>query len=170
MINISSKLTENLVNKDIMKISKLKNSFWHYGIKSNYNWFKKNMKKNDFHILLYLKEELIGYLCLRKRTATMNKQKIKYFYFDTLVVNSKYKGKSFGHLIMMSANNIIQKNNLHSFLLCTDKHVNYYKKFNWVKLKKNYFKTLDHKSNLNGMVFNFEKVKFKTRMSYKINT
>ena len=36
-----------LSKKNILKICKLKNENWRYGVNSNLNWFKKNIKKND---------------------------------------------------------------------------------------------------------------------------
>ena len=168
MITLNSKLTKQILNNEILNICKLKKTFFGYSLNSNIKWFKKNIKKNDFHILLYFKKVLIGYICLRRRTSIINKKKIKYFYFDTVIINSKYKGKSFGNLIMMSAINIIQKENIHSFLLCENKLVKYYKKFNFNKIKKKNYDINDHDSSLNGMIFNFSNLKVTTKITYYI--
>ena len=65
-------------------------------------------------------------------------------------------------------NNLILKLNLHSFLICNNSMVNFYKKHLWHKLKNNKFKMMDHiksikfkNSKLNGMTFNFKQLKKK---------
>ena len=65
-----------LSKKNILKICKLKNENWRYGVNSNLNWFKKNIKKNDIHNLFFLNKRLIGYTLLRKRIAIIKKKKI----------------------------------------------------------------------------------------------
>ena len=88
---IKSVHTCKLKKKDIIQICKLKNSYWNFGLKSNLRWFKKNVKKNDINNLIYLKKKIIGYTLFRKRTVIINKKKIKYLYFDTLIIDSLEK-------------------------------------------------------------------------------
>ena len=76
MIYLNSLNLKQLKKKDILSICKLKNEQWKYGLKSNLRWFKKNIKKNDVHNLLFLNKKLIGYTLLRKRKAVI-KKKIK---------------------------------------------------------------------------------------------
>ena len=47
------------------KIFHLKKQFWRFSLISQKKWFKKNIFKNDLHILLENKKKLIGYNCLR---------------------------------------------------------------------------------------------------------
>ena len=42
-----------LTNLLINKICKLKNSYWAFGLKSNRDWFKKNVYRNDIHLLMF---------------------------------------------------------------------------------------------------------------------
>ena len=49
---------------------------------------------------------------------------------------------------------IIKKNNLLSFLICDDGHIDYYLKFNWKLLNNNSFEIKEHKFSKNGMIFN----------------
>ena len=69
---LKSKLTKKLKKEDIESICKLKNTHWRYGIKSQINWFHKNMKDRDIHNLAYLKGKLVGYVSLRKRNFISN--------------------------------------------------------------------------------------------------
>ena len=69
---ICSKKTFQLNNKEISQICYLKNKHWKYGLKSNLYWFKKYVKKNDIHNLLFVQDKLIGYTFLRIRTFYTN--------------------------------------------------------------------------------------------------
>ena len=60
---VSSKLTNN----EIKQICLLKDKQWKFGIKSQLKWFKNNIKKYDFHNLMYIESKLSGYTLLRKR-------------------------------------------------------------------------------------------------------
>ena len=91
MISIKSIETKNLKKKEILKICKLKNTFWKYGLKSNLKWFKSNMKTKDIHNLLYFKDKFVGYSVLRKRTFLIKKVKKKYLYSDTLIIDNRYR-------------------------------------------------------------------------------
>jgi len=173
MINLRSVKHEKLSKKNILDICKLKNEHWRYGLISNLKWFKKNIKKNDIHNLLFLKQELIGYTLLRKRIAfTKYKQitkKINYLYFDTLIIKKKFRKKNYGNILMEFNSKIINKKKAHSFLICSSRTINYYRKFKWTNLDKKEFKLMDHKSSLTGMVFNFETKLRKNKIFYYIN-
>ena len=63
-----SKKTKQLKKEQIYNICNLKNTHWNYGLKSNLEWFKKNVKAYDIHNLIYHKSKLIGYTLLRIRS------------------------------------------------------------------------------------------------------
>jgi len=162
-----------LSKKNILKICKLKNENWRYGVNSNLNWFKKNIKKNDIHNLFFLNKRLIGYTLLRKRIAIIKKKnntrKINYLYFDTLIISKKFRNKNYSKILMTFNSKRIINQKLHSFLICSKKTINYYKKFHWKILSKKKFRVMDHQSKKFGMVFN-NKVKLKeTKFLYFIN-
>ena len=86
MLKLESIKKSHLSYKEINTICKLKNSTWNFGIKSNLQWFKKNVKNNDLNIILKLGKSTIGYTLLRKRTY-LNKNKRKhFFYLDTIII------------------------------------------------------------------------------------
>ena len=146
--------TKNLTNILINKIIYLKNTEWKHGLKSNLSWFKKNIRKNDIHILLLKKNHLIAYNVLRKRIFIINKKKYNYYYFDTLIVDKKFRGKNLVKKIINQNIKIYKKIKIPMFLLCRKKLVHFYKKNNWFLLnnKKRYiFK--DFKHNKNIMIF-----------------
>ena len=68
MNKIKTIITKKLKRLDIKKVCILKDTQWKFGLKSQLEWFKKNIKVNDVHILLKRDNNLIGYTLLRKRT------------------------------------------------------------------------------------------------------
>ena len=151
-----SKKTKQLKKKEIYNICKLKNTHWNYSIKSNLEWFEKNIKNYDIHNLVYYKSKLIGYTLLRIRSFYLGKVKNKYFYFDTLIIDKEYQKKGVSYFLMKLNNQVIKKNNKISFLICLDKLVEFYKKFGWKLMLKKNFSIGDHKFDTNGMCFNIK--------------
>ena len=104
--------TKKLKKKEILLICKLKNTEWKYGVKSQLIWFKKNIKTNDIHNMVFLGKNLIGYNLLRKRSFLINRKKKNYLYFDTLIVLKKYRKMKISKLICQLSSIIIKKKKL----------------------------------------------------------
>lgn len=130
MLNIISIKTSNLNKKQINEIILLKNSHWKFTIKSQINFFKKEIKKNDLHNLLFFNKKLIGYNCLRWKIFTI-KKKSNFLLFDTLIIKKKYRRKNYSSLFMNFINFIIKSNNIRSILICEPQLINFYKKYEW---------------------------------------
>ena len=162
-----SVVSKKLKEKEILNICKLKNTHWKYSLKSQLKWFKENVKKDDLHNLVYLKNKLIGYNLLRKRTFIL-KIKKNYLYFDTLIVSKKYRNKKIGIKLNIFIIEIIKKSKLHSMLICKKKSSNFYKKFNWKIIIKKNFKIIDHvyPTSYMGMSFNQNKILSKNKIEY----
>jgi len=152
--SLTSKKSSQLSGKEIKNICLLKNTHWKYGAKSQLDWLKKNIKKNDIHNLLFIKSKFVGYTLLKKRTCFLNKTKTTYLYFDTLILNKKYKKKKLSNLIMYFNNEIIIQNNKLSFLICLKEMINFYKKFNWKIIKNENISIGDHPFSTYGMIYN----------------
>ena len=153
MFSLVSKKKKSLKKKEINSILKLKDTHWKFGIKSQIEWFKKNIKKNDIHNLLVFREKVIGYTLLRPRRLISTNKK-KYLYFDTLIIEKKYRNKNLSSMLMEFNNQIICRKNLLSFLITLKKNEKYYNKFGWKKLKVSSFNVMDHKFDEIGMIFN----------------
>ena len=152
--------TSKLNKNKIIQISNLKDSQWRFGINSQIEWFKKNIKKNDIHNLLYLKSKLIGYTLLRRRSFNNNnKLKKRYLLFDTLVIHKDYRNKKLSNLLMIFNNTIIRETRLFSFLICKNELVDFYKKYSWIKLNKKNINVIDYPFSTNGMLYNTNKIK-----------
>ena len=160
-IILKSILTKNLSKTDINLICKLKDQEWKFGIKSQKNWFKKNVKLNDEHNLLYIKSELVGYTLLRKKTFINKKLKKRFNYLllDAIIIKKQNRGKKLSNLLMSLNNYVISQTDFFSILICDKKLVIFYKKYGWIELEKNYFILNNMISKKKCMIFNFKKTK-----------
>jgi len=77
----------------ILKLLKLKQTFWKYNLKSQISFFKKNYYKFDINNLLYKNKKLIGYNILKKRSFFLKNKKSKYYYLDTLIIDKNQRKK-----------------------------------------------------------------------------
>lgn len=141
--------------KLIKQTSNLKKLHWNYSIEELNKWFQKNIKKKDINNMMYYSNKLIGYTCLRLCSYKI-KNKNNIYYFDTLVIDSSYRKKKFGGILMNFNNYIIKKNNLPSFLICEKSTVQFYKKYGWKnKIKK--YSIINHNSQKKKIMhFNFD--------------
>ena len=160
---ILSKKTLQLNNKEISQICNLKNTYWKYGLKSNLDWFKKYIKKNDIHNLLFVENRLVGYTLLRIRTFYIKSLKRKYLYFDTLIIDKKFRNKKLSNILMYINTEVIIKNKKLSFLICLKNMIKYYEKFGWKKMNKKTFLIKDYNFSSHGMCFNNKNLNKKLR-------
>ena len=174
-ISLISIQTKDLKKKQILSICKLKNSFWPWTMKKQYEWYKKTVKKTDINNMLVINKKLAGYTLLRKRKALTGNKSLYYFYFDSFILDKKLRNRGLGETLILFNNKIINKFKKHAFLTCTKKTVQFYLKYNWKILSKRKFQIMDHKStwfkkksSLNGMTYNLTK-KNKKKVFYFIN-
>lgn len=160
MILLISKLSKILSRREIDQICRLKNTEWSFGLRSQKSWFKKNIKSNDLHNFLIIKNKIRGYTCLRKRTYKISKKINRYLLFDRLIIEKKLRQNYLGKLLMIFNNKIIKKNKLPSFLVCRPKTLEFYNNHNWRRLNKKYFEIIDSQfPGQYGMVYNITKTK-----------
>ena len=131
MLKLISCNTNKLTKKNISDIFRLKDTHWKYGINKQKNFFTKIININDVHNLLYFNQELKGYTCLRKKKYLQNSKKIKFFLFDTLIIDKKVRSSGYGNKLMTFNNQIINKHKLLAFLICKFQVRSFYKKFGW---------------------------------------
>ena len=142
MLKLECVKTKNLKINIINKILLLKNSYWKYNVSSQKSFFKSNIKKNDFHILLISEKKLLAYGCLRKGIIIKKNKKIKHIRFDTFIISKSSRGKNYSYLLMNFTNKIIENSNCAGILFTGIKLINLYKKFNWKVAKPKKFKIL----------------------------
>jgi len=137
----------------INEIILLKNSHWKFTLKSQKNFFKKEIKKNDLHNLLFLNKKLIGYNCLRWKNFTIKQKSSSFLLFDTLIVKKKYRRKKYSSLFMNFINFIIKSNNKKSILICEPQLINFYKKYEWKILNNIIYPDIRVKKTKRYMIF-----------------
>lgn len=116
--NIKLYQTYELSDHLITKILNFKDTFWKFGINSQKDWFKKNIKNNYLHSILFDKDEnIIGYGV--KRIFH------NYNILDSILVSQKYRNKSIGSKIIKS---LINTSKIQTFLLCEKKNIYFYQK------------------------------------------
>jgi hypothetical protein len=153
-----SEKTNKLDKKKINLICKLKDGHWKFGKKKQIEWFKKNMKLDDIHNYVLFESKIIGYTCLRERHSVFylkkKIKKIKYLYFDTLIVDKKYQKMHIGKNLMNFNNKVIKKSSKIAFLTCKKKLVKFYEKFNWKLISNKRLIIKDHTNKTNYMYYN----------------
>ena len=156
--------TSELNKKQIDQILNLKNIHWKHGYESQLTWFKKNALLDDFHNLMLINNEIVGYTFLANRSLKMfhlNKinKKVSYTLFATLILSEKYRNFFYVSKFMKFNSKIIYKKNNPSFLMCHEHNLKLYKFFGWSSLDISNFKVPDHSNNLKGMIYNFDNFK-----------
>ena len=146
--------TNDLTDKNIVDICRLKNTHWKFGIKSQLEFFYNYYKPFDLHVCLIIKNKIIGYNCLRKRKLLISKQKVPFLLFDTLIISKKFRNKKFSNLIMSFNNNIIFNQNLMAILLCNKNLINFYSRFGWNILKEEKYNFLNVSKSKELMIYN----------------
>ncbi len=151
-MNFYSKRTDELNKIQINEICKLKDTYWKYGLKSQKEFFFDKVNQKDIHNLVLNNKKIIGYTLLRKSKIKFSTKHKKYFHFDTLIIDKRFRKKKISNKLMELNNKTIKKKNSFSILLCDKSMINFYKKFSWnVIQKKN---ILGKKSKKTYMIYN----------------
>lgn len=151
MFKINCLYTRKLSKKQKLEILKLKDIHWRHGLTSQILHFNKNYKKNDLNNLLYCKKKLIGYTGLRKMKIIINKKKINFLLFDTLIINKPFRNLGLSKLLMTFNNCVIENHKTRSYLICKNELSSFYKKHGW----KNYQKKDILKCNYKNQIVMF---------------
>ena len=145
-IKIYTKQTQLLKPSELRSIYILKNTEWDFGIKEQYNWFQKEIKKKDIHILLERNNNLIGYTCLRYKKLSFKKKNNIFLLLDTHIIKKNFRNKGYGKILIDKAIRVIKNKKILSLLFCKKNQLKYYKKFHWnVINKKKYLSNKNQK-------------------------
>jgi len=162
-----------LSNSLKLKICKLKDQTWRYGIQSQLKYFNDNSSKSDLHNLMFYENKLIGYTTLKKKSFLYQDKKNKfnklyYLLFDSFVIKKKYRKMNFAHILISYDNNKIFNKNIPALLLCENKIINFYYNHFWKKLPKKMYSLMNKKTDLNLMSLNLNKNFYKKKISSKM--
>lgn len=150
-MNLYSKSSNKLSKNQVLNICRLKDTHWKYGLKSQKNFFFKNVGREDIHNIIFIKKKIIGYTLLRKSKIKYSRKQENYLHFDTLIINKKFRGKNISKKLMQLNNRIIKKNKTFSILLCNKSMIKYYQRFNWNEIDK---KMIRVRSRKTYMIYN----------------
>ena len=153
-------LTRDLSKNLIQKICKLKMQVWKYNFKSQLNHFVYNYAPNDIHNLLFKKNELIGYNCL-KFQKDKNK---KIIIFDSLVIHKKFRNSGLSKIIMFYSIKQIKSKKINCYLKTNENLINYYQRFGWKEIKTK-MTNLKTKSNERLLIYNEQNTHQKLKSS-----
>lgn len=116
----------------IRKIIALKSQHWPFSYEEQLDWFSKNLKTNDLHLLLFDDNRILrAYLNMIELNALID-DKIQLNYgIGNVCVDKVNKKKGLGLLMMQIVNYYLKQNSAQGLLLCKHNLVPFYEKANW---------------------------------------
>jgi len=105
--------------------------------------------------MIFKGNKLIGYTILRHKNIKINNLKKNFLLLDTIIIDNSFRDKNLGEILMYFNNNQILVSDNYSILQCKNKHINFYKKFNWKKINKKNLNFENRNNKLNLMSFNY---------------
>ena len=120
-----SDISDSLLNE----ICRLKAVRWNYSIDEHKKWIEKNIQSDDIHLLIFDESELVAYMNFVFIEATLNKDKAQFIGIGNVCTNRS--GQGLGNKLMNEANQFIGDNDYRGLLVCKEKLVDFYKRFNW---------------------------------------
>lgn len=124
---ISEELLEQIVS--------LKSQHWKYTKDQHLDWIKKNIQRDDFHLIVVSNEnKLIAYLNLVEILVSFDgKNEEEYLGIGNVCVDPQFVGTGLGLLIMNATNFYLKHLGKKGSLICKPNLNNFYNKANWVK-------------------------------------
>ena len=156
------KKNSQLTNENLKKILKFKNKVWKFGLKTQMQWFLKNVKKNDVHVIGFLKEnkKICSYTLLRKRCLIHGNKKKQYLYLDTFISDNK----NINAFKLMKFNKKCIGKKI-CILICEKKFQKLYSFLGFKKFSKSSFSLMDHSLKKKVLMgFNIHKAQSKIKI------
>lgn len=115
------------------KIIEIKSLSWNYPAEEHLAWIRANLKDNDWHVLMYDDNELIGYLNLVQ--VNVDKGDVKIPFLGIGNVCTRHKGRGDGLKLMNEVNCFIEHKRAQGLLFCKSNIVQFYVKAGWESIK-----------------------------------
>ncbi len=149
---------KNIKNNQILAISKLKDSFWAYGIKNQKKFLRSNTSINDLHILAYKNKSIVGYVNLKIKLFIKNDniRKNKFFLFDGFIVDKLLRKINIGRNIIKICKKKSESQKIPILLLCKKSVMPFYKKLSFKIIPKKKYHLLNHQYKGLLMQYNFD--------------
>jgi len=148
---IEHKFLEQEVLESIIEIKSVR---WAYSKAEHLAWINENISENDYHVIMFDDDQIVGYLNLVRGEVQINKKKLSFLGVGN--VCTKKSGFGYGKDILEFTNEIISSTDKVGILFCKDHLLNFYRKYGWQLIEKMKVRLLnDNQLYINTMVFNF---------------
>lgn len=128
----------DLSSNEKYQIAKIKDQHWPYGINSQLEWMKKNIRDEDVHLIGKNETEnrdLIAYLTLTKINILIDTEGYEAIGVGGVCVEKKHQHIGLGQNTMKEASAYISNREKIGVLLCKDSLIKFYDICGWKKLK-----------------------------------
>ncbi|WET01208.1 GNAT family N-acetyltransferase [Flavobacterium sp. YJ01] len=142
-----------LTEQNLKSIVNLKKKHWDYSEEEHRRWIDNNINIEDFHVLMFQNETLVGYLNLINTEVILNNE--THFFLGIGNVCSLEKGLGYGKELLVGMQKHLVQNNLKGILFCKDNLVDFYNKFGWKLVSKNKIVS-ENLKNVNVMLYNID--------------
>ena len=141
-------------SKTLEDICNIKSKRWNYTQDQCKVWIEENLEEDDYHLCIYIKNNIIAYMNFVFIEAKVNDSIIPFVGIGN--VCTAESGKGYGDLLMKEVNKIIEEKSWKGILFCKDALVPYYEKYNWELVDLNCITSEEIKKH-NTMLYNLEK-------------
>lgn len=126
---------DTLSETDLLRVAKIKDQHWSYGIDSQIEWMRKNVMDEDIHLIAESDErkssEIRAYATLSKINIGIDGKEYVVIGIGSVCVGKEFLNCGLGKALILEANKFIKDNKSLGILLCKDKLVSFYEKCNW---------------------------------------
>ncbi len=126
---------DSLSDEDKLRIAEIKNQHWPYGISSQLEWMKKNIKDEDYHLIgedRPYSSFLLSYSTLSRLFVNIDDTNYEAIGVGGVCVSKSILHCGMGKQLMEEVDCFIRKQGKPGILLCQDKVVEFYMKYNWM--------------------------------------
>lgn len=162
---ISIKETIEISKEDRHELIKLKQQYWPYNEVLQSEWFDKNIRSNDYHILIWNKSKLLAYLNMVNIIVELGDMRVGMLGIGNVCVDNENVKTGMGSVIIGIANHFIKANKMCGILLCKDNLVKFYNKNQWVLIEPKKKKVNNNEFFHNIMVYDPYGLYFSRSMS-----
>ena len=144
---------KNVTDFQLDIICKIKEKAWRYPIDEQKNWIRKNISKNDIHVLLLVDGNYVAYLNMIRISFFIND-----FEFNGIGIGNVCSGiekKGYGSGLINEVNSYLINNNHIGVLFCKEDLLTFYESNQWILLNKVKIKSFSLPINSCIMAFNF---------------
>lgn len=124
----------NLQETELMAICRVKSLAFPYDVKSQEQWIRKNITRDDIHLLYKPQRTILAYLDMIRINLELDGRLMEGYGIGN--VCSRQKGQGYGLKIMNEVNRLLTEEVKPGMLFCRKSLVAFYQKSGWKKTEK----------------------------------